>query len=183
MQSTALATAALGALLCVGAPASSAWAQAPDSVEAAVAAIRGRVATIQRDLGRYDSTIMPYESVGGPGAVTAHRDGGALRKLVVRFDGDGASSVTEYFYWDDAPVFSYRRWERFPEEGPSRTSEDRWYISGGRALRWVRTEEDGTRRVVAPTDAAFARAAEAFLTSAACWRRFAEAAARDTPSC
>jgi hypothetical protein len=161
--------------------ARAAVAQEPEGVQAAVNRIRDRYAAIQQALSRYDSTVAPWESPGGSGTVTAYREAGALRKLAVRFDGDGASWRAEYFFWDDSLVFGYRRWERFPEGGDSRVSEDRWYVSDGRVLRWARVEEDGGRRTVPATDAAFASSAEAFLGGAGCWRRFAEGRERRTP--
>lgn len=152
--------------------------QAPGGVppEAAVDSVRARYQEVQRILraGRRDSTVTLFESPGGAGSVTTHRSDGRVRSLVVRFDGDGASWRTELVYWDDALLFGFRRWERFPPEGPTRASEDRWYVSEGRVLRWLRTEESGVRRAVAPTAPDFASSASAFLTAAACWRRFAQ---------
>lgn len=153
-------------------------AQAPAAAppEAAVDTVRARYQEVQRVLreGRRDSTVTPFESPGGSGSVTTYRADGRVRSVVVRFDGDGASWRTEFTYWDDALLFGFRRWERFPPEGPARTSEDRWYVWEGRVLRWLRTEESGIRRTVAPTDADFASSASGFLTTAACWRRFAQ---------
>ncbi|MEK7667471.1 MAG: hypothetical protein AAB409_02365 [Gemmatimonadota bacterium] len=167
----------LALLLLSSVVAVPARAQAPGAAlpEAAVDSVRARYQEVQRILreGRRDSTVTPFESPGGEGSVTTHRADGRVRSLVVRFDGHGASWRTELVYWDDALLFGFRRWERFPPEGPTRASEDRWYVWEGRVLRWLRTEESGVRRTVTPTGPDFASSASAFLTSAACWWRFA----------
>ncbi|MBI1722864.1 MAG: hypothetical protein HYR48_03020 [Gemmatimonadetes bacterium] len=175
--------AALALAFCATVADAAAAQQRDPGVEAALAGIRDRYTTIQQSVARYDSNVVRYQSPGGSGTVTAYRDGGSLRKLTVRFDGDGASWALEHFYWDDALLFGHRRWERFPEEGPSRVSDDRSYVAEGRVIRWLRTEEDGTRRTVSPADAAFGSGAAAFLAEAACWRRFVEGPAGAEAHC
>jgi hypothetical protein len=166
----------LGALL-----ASAAVAQQPPSLDSRLALVRERYAAIQS--ARLDSSSVAYTSPGGEGRVTAFREAGGLRKVAVRFDGDGASWFLEHFYWNDSLIFVYRRWERYPESGPERTSEDRWYVLDGSLARWIRTGEDGVRRTVPPGDPEFATTAAAVLAEAACWRRFVEAGVSGEASC
>jgi hypothetical protein len=108
-------------------------AQEAPGVDSAVALVRSRYAAIQA--ARLDSTVLAYSSPGGSGTVTGYREGGALRKVVVRFDGDGASWQLEHYYHADSLIFAFRRWERFPDEGPSRVAEHRWYLAAGGVVR------------------------------------------------
>jgi hypothetical protein len=151
--------------------ASTAVAQQP-TLESRLAAVRERYAAIQA--ARLDSSSLAYTSPGGEGRVTAYRESGRRRKLVVRFDGDGASWFLEHFYWNDSLFFAYRRWERYPESGPERVSQDRWYLLDASLLRWIGTGEDGIRHTVPPEDTEYRSAATAVLAEAACWRRFVE---------
>lgn len=159
------------------------WARAQDApaVDSAVALVRARYAAIQA--ARLDSAVVAYTTPGGSGTVTRHREGGALRKVAVRFDGDGASGFSEYYYWDDTLVFAYDRWERYPEQGPERRGENRVYLAGGRAVRWIRTDEDGRRRTMGPGAPEFATVTGAMITAAACWRRYAEAGVSGEVEC
>src|SRR3970282_658557 len=75
------------------------------------------------------------------------------------------------------------RWERFPETGPSRVSELRWYVAGGQVVRGAELGEDGRRRTLRPGDAGFARNAPGVLSTAACWRRYAEAGVEGETTC
>jgi hypothetical protein len=156
-------------------------AQQPGGVEAQVAQVRERVALIQG--ARLDSVSVFYTTPGGSGQAVAYREGGRLRKVAVRFDGDGASGFNEHYYWNDTLVFAYSRWDRFPPEGPERRSEDRLYLTGGRAVRWIRTAEDGTRRTFGPGMGDFAAASAAMIRGAACWRRFVEAGVSGEVEC
>lgn len=165
----------------LAATAPRAAAQEPPGVDSAVALVRTRYAAIQQT--RLDSTVLPYSSPGGSGTVITYRDRGALRKLAVRFDGDGASWVLEHYYWSDSLIFAFRRWERFPETGPSRVSEHRWYVAGGRVVRGLELGEDGRRRTIRPGDADFGSATAAVLGQAACWRRYAEAGVEAEAAC
>lgn len=169
-----LSAALTGLVVC------TAFAQQP-TLQSRLAWVRERYAAIEA--ARLDSSTVAYTSPGGDGRVTAYREAAQLRKVAVRFDGDGASWVAEHFYWDDALVFAYRRWERYPESGPERVSEDRWYVLDGSVVRWIRSGEDGVRRTVPPGDAEYPSAAAALLAAAACWRRFAEAAVPGEAPC
>jgi hypothetical protein len=173
--------AALACVLISALPPPRAAAQAPTDTAAAIALVRERYAAIQA--ARLDSSSVAYTSPGGQGTVTAWRAGGSLRKLTVAFDGDGASGLWEYFYWDDALQFVYHRWTRYPDEGPERVSEDRWYVAGGQVVRWLRTSEGGAPRAVRGDEREFANAAVAALAVAACWRRFAEAGVAGEAQC
>jgi len=173
----------LAGLMAVGgaAAAGGATAQDPPGVDSAVALVRARYAAIQGT--RLDSTALAYTSPGGSGQAIRFRDAGQLRKLVVTFDGDGASWRLEHFYWADSLIFAFLRWERFPETGPSRVSELRWYVAGGQVVRGAELGEDGRRRTLRPGDVGFARNAPGVLSTAACWRRYAEAGVESETSC
>jgi hypothetical protein len=156
-------------------------AQEPPGADSAVALVRARVAAIQR--ARLDSSVLAFTNPGGSGTVAGFREGAAVRKIVARFDGDGASWRLEHYYWDDSLIFAFRRWERFPEEGPARVSEQRWYVAAGRVVRGLDLAEDGRRRTRRPRDADFAREADAVLRAAACWRRYAAAGVEGESAC
>jgi hypothetical protein len=172
--------AALLALLPAAAPLPAAAQDAP-AVDSAVALVRSRFTAIQTM--RLDSVVLPYTSPGGSGTVTTYRERGAARKIVVKFDGDGASWTLEHYYWADSLIFAFRRWERFPESGPSLVSERRWYVAGGRVLRILALGEDGRRRTIRASDPDFSRESEAVLSEASCWRRHAAAGREAEASC
>ena len=150
----------------------AAAAQAPP-LDSRLALIRDRYGIIQRS--RLDSSSFAYTTPGGSGAVTTAREGGQLRRIAVRFDGDGASGLWEYYYWNDSLIFSFSWWERYPPTGPEARSESRWYVVDGAVAQWILTEESGVRRTLRPGTPEFRADADAMLGRAACWRRFAEA--------
>lgn len=170
----------LGVWLTLAAPRGG-LAQDPPVVDSAVALVRTRYAAIQQT--RLDSTVLPYSSPGGAGTVATYRERGALRKVAVRFEGDGASWVLEHYYWSDSLIFAFRRWERFPENGPSRVSEHRWYLAGGLVVRGLELGEDGRRRMLRRGDADLGRASAGVQSQAACWRRHAAAGVEAEATC
>ncbi|MGD2135877.1 MAG: hypothetical protein PVF27_06940 [Gemmatimonadales bacterium] len=135
---------------------------------------------MQGALDRYRGAERQYVIAGGSGTLVLYTDDDAVRKLTVRFDGDGAGGVDEYFYWNDSLFFVFSRWETFPiwpdqdpdDFGPT---EHRYYFQDGRLIRWlVRShEEDMRRREVPPDDARFAEEQRRILEQAAQWLGFA----------
>lgn len=173
--------AGVAAVVASGAVSGMLRAQDPPGADSAIALVRSRYAAIQA--ARLDSIVLAYSSPGGSGSTVRFRETGQLRKVVVTFEGDGASWRLEHYYWSDSLIFAYRRWERFPETGPSRASEHRWYLVQGQVARVLELAEDGRRRTLRPGDAPFTAAASGVLRQAACWRRYAEAGVEGDASC
>lgn len=120
--------------------------------------IRARFGEVQQSLERYARAEREYVVAGGSGTLVLYTDAGALRKLAVRFDGDGAGGVDEYFFWNDSLFFVFVRWETFPtwpdqdpdDFGPT---EYRYYFQDGRLIRWlVRSHEEDMRQREIPAD-------------------------------
>ena len=109
--------------------------------------IRERYALIQRDTLKYPARTRGMDDFSTQGGeLTAYYQGGALRKIVALFLGEGGRATQEYYFWDGRLFFSLvttQYYGRSIYDAPSTRrgrkyiAEDRFYFAGGKLIRWV----------------------------------------------
>ena len=120
---------------------------AADPETEAVAAIRQRYATVNKNLPRYKTVtkeLVGFSTEGGE--LTAYFEGLAIKKIAVRHQGETGRAFEEYYYLNDGFLFVYRKEETYsqPMSGKVvRTQESRFYFEDGELVRWL--DEKGKR--------------------------------------
>lgn len=113
------------------------YAQATDSV----AVIRGRYASINKNLARYrviKKELSGFSTEGGE--LNAYLDGTAIAKIAVTNQGETYRSFEEFYYSDEKLVFVFVKEERYnePYSGKvAKTTESRLYFSDDKLIRWI----------------------------------------------
>jgi hypothetical protein len=103
--------------------------------------IREQYATINKSAAGYKKAkkeLSGFSLEGGE--LVAYFDGPKIMKIVASHFGEGGKVVEEYYYWDDQLIFIYRKDSAYDKPGSGKvvhTSENRFYFSGDRLIRWV----------------------------------------------
>jgi len=122
-------------------------ALAEDQETEAVAAIRQRYATINKNISRYKTVrkeLAGFSTEGGE--LTVYFEGLAIKKIAVKHQGETGRSFEEYYYLDDGFMFVYRRQDTYSEPMSGKvvkTQETRFYFEDGELVRWL--DEKGKR--------------------------------------
>lgn len=138
-------------------------ASAADPETEAVAAIRERYATTNKNLSRYKRVtkeLAGFSTEGGE--LTAYFDGLAIKKIAVKHQGETGRSFEEYYYLDDGFMFVYRKEDTYsrPMSGKVvKTREIRFYFEDGELVRYL--DEKGKR--VPRNDSAFAEQQKKYI--------------------
>jgi len=152
--------------------------------EKIVGEIRKQYAQVQSELGSYKKLEKAYATSGGSGLVATYYKGDEIRKMVVSFDGDGASGSKEYFFWDGGLFFLFDKWETFKvweDQENVGITENRHYFHHGDLVRWsVRSHEDGFKQgEIGPDDKGFIPSRDGVLKEAQDWLRFSKSDEED----
>jgi hypothetical protein len=125
-----------------GVPTKNAGLATPaDPVDAAVAQIRARFATIERELPSYRCRTLEldgFSAEGGELRACYARD--QLRKMTARFYGESGRAETQFFVWDQHVDFVFEVSERYtaPLSGAvSAREEQRYYFVADQLVRWL----------------------------------------------
>jgi hypothetical protein len=106
-----------------------------------IQSIREQYATINKSVGSYKKVkkeLSGFSAEGGE--LVAFFDGPKIMKMVASHFGEGGKAVEEYYYWDDHLIFIFRKDSNYDKPGSGkvvRTSENRFYFSDDRLIRWV----------------------------------------------
>ncbi len=114
-----------------------------DDIKLEVAGIDKEVKRIENQVKSLKKTDKTYVTAGGSGTLTVYRDKTGDRKLILAFDGDGASNIETYFFQHDNLIFTTTKWTSFPqwEEQVETTTEARYYFMiSGALIRWETRE-------------------------------------------
>ena len=128
--------ACCAALVAVAGPAP---AQLPAAaIEKHIDAIPAAQRALHARLGKFAKRSGRYTGPGGDGEVTGYFEERELRKLVVSFDGDGASWVETYYFDREGLFLATLRWQTFQiHPGQTETvSEARYDFGHQTLLRW-----------------------------------------------
>jgi hypothetical protein len=146
--------------------------------------IRRQYAQVQNELGSYKKLEKKYVTGGGSGLVITYYKDDDIRKMAVRFDGEGASGLKEYFFWDGELFFHFDKWETFQiweDQENVGVTENRYYFRHGRLIRWlVRSHEDDFKpKEIGSDDDQFILSQDDVLEEAEGWLRFSNSDEED----
>lgn len=133
----------------------SVMAQLTDKdIDEEVSAIMKEVQTLD-GLNKLTKSQKAYVTGGGSGYLTVYEDQTGRRKLVLTFDGDGASGAESYYFRHGALLCQFTTWTSYPqwEDQVETTTESRNYflISGAR-IRCETREYSGEATPFEPSE-------------------------------
>ncbi len=112
-----------------------------DATADAIATIRSRYATINKNQQRYRKVKKDFSGYSAEGGtMEAYLDGKAVMKIVATHFGESGRAVEEYYYWDGRLIFVYRRDSMYDNPSSAKvvsTSEDRFYFDNDKLIRWI----------------------------------------------
>ncbi len=116
-------------------------AQTQDPIET----IRQHYAQINRNSPNYrkvKKNLSGFSAEGGE--MIAYFHGPTVMKISATFFGETGKATEEYYYWDGKLIFVFRTDSRYSKPLSGKvvsTTEDRFYFSGDKMIRWI--EQNG----------------------------------------
>jgi hypothetical protein len=126
---------------------SAVMAQLTDKdIDEEVSAVMKEVQSIDADLSKLSKNTKAYLTGGGSGNLTAYDDQTGRRKLLLTFDGDGASGTETYYFRNGALLCQFTAWTTYPqwEDQVETTTESRnYFLISGALIRCEVREYSG----------------------------------------
>jgi len=176
----------LGVFLAAGLLAPmSAFAQ---TAAAAISLITRQAGTIDDSISNSATKMKTFTRGDASGVLSLYAAEGSASKLVVQLVSLESGDVTEYYFLDSKLIYVVQACENFStgaHQGSlascSTISEDRFYLSGGNLVAWLRGTGPGPIKMheVPAGRGKVAAKLEEITLSASTWMAFAESPLRD----